>query len=326
MRKPIKIILFSEINSLFGSSFLQDLLLHPLVAIEGLVTSVDGQLCSYYLNESVQVNLKDEALKLNIPVFQPQKINEEVIQGILKSLDADYFLIANYQKILKQRTIDIPKVATINFHPSLLPAYAGLAPFFWMAKQGETHSGVSAIRVNETIDAGELVAQIPISLQGVETASEIREMHFNKSIELLRILLPQMIEKKLNFQAQDLSKRSYFSRPNDHDFIIDWNSSNQDIMRIIRAAYRYPGAVFVTEKFEKIVILSAESIQSYGDSQLNVCALGSIHFVNNRWLLRTREGFIHIKTIGIGTQEIALNEQTSLFGKELFSKEQLLVG
>lgn len=203
MIQPVtKVVLFSEVNSKFGLPFLEELIQEPSISVEALVTSPEGKLCSYYIGEPDQVDLEKEAKDIGIPVLRPDKLNDSNTIELLKNYNADYFIIANYQKILKEDILSIPKEDTINFHPSPLPRYAGLAPFFWMAKNGEKEGGVSCIQVVPEIDAGPILAQMPVVMSGTETSLEIREIHFKQSI----ILLKQVLQKlKIKISLQNCS-------------------------------------------------------------------------------------------------------------------------
>ena len=208
---PLRIVLFSEINSLFGYNFLLELTRHDTLKVVGVVTQPDTKLCEYYRAEPVTVNIKTEARRRDIPVLQPERINKAARS--LELFDADCFLVANYQQILPREVFELPTRSTLNFHPSLLPAYAGLWPFFWMARNHETKSGVSVIAVNEIIDAGDIVDQIPIKLHGNEIEDQLRAIHFTASLTLLKRVIDRLPTLRTEeFQKQDLSKRSYYGK------------------------------------------------------------------------------------------------------------------
>ena len=62
------------------------------------------------------------ALAHNIPILQPEKLNEEFLTE-LRNLAADIYIVAAYGKILPKSLINIPAFGVINIHPSLLPKY-----------------------------------------------------------------------------------------------------------------------------------------------------------------------------------------------------------
>ncbi|MCE7037853.1 MULTISPECIES: methionyl-tRNA formyltransferase [Bacillus cereus group] len=293
MIQPVtKVILFSEVNSKFGLPFLQELIQEPSISVEALVTSPEGKLCSYYIGEPDQVDLEKEAKDIGIPVLRPDKLNNSNTIELLKNYNADYFIIANYQKILKEDILSIPKEDTINFHPSPLPRYAGLAPFFWMAKNGEKEGDVSCIQVVPEIDAGPILAQMPVVMSGTETSLEIREIHFKQSIILLKQVLQKIKNKDFTSKLQLLSDRTYYSQPKEEDYFINWELDTESILRTIRAGY--PQGAFAFNQYnEKIRILHAERT----DYPQQIQSIGIFREHNDKILVSTKDGWLHLQTI-----------------------------
>jgi methionyl-tRNA formyltransferase len=253
-----RVVLLSEVNSKFGAPVLAELLRCRDVEVAGLVTSPPGRLCDYYIDEPDPVDLAAQATVTGVPVLRPQRVNDPACVEQIARLRPDYLLIANYQQILRQELLDVPRVGTVNFHPSPLPRYAGLAPFFWMAKHGEHDGGVSAVLTTTEIDGGPLLAQRPVPMTGTETAGEIRDLHFRASWQLLRELLPDLVAERLSPCPQDASARTYFGHPRDEDYTIDWEQDVETVLRTIRASLPHPGAVAVTASGQVFRILGAE--------------------------------------------------------------------
>lgn len=247
MRPAARVVLLSEVNSKFGAPFLSDLIGHPAIEVVGLVTQPVGQLCTYYVGEPDPVDLSEQAAQAGLAVLRPADVNDEEVLGALRRLDPDYLVIANFQQILRQPLLDLPREAAINFHPSPLPRYAGLAPFFWMALHGEREGGVSAIITTTGIDEGPILASRRIPLTGRETAGEIRDGHFIESRRLLHDVIPRLVARDLETTPQDPAGRTYFSRPADGDMRLDWSWPVERIMRVVRACGPAPGALATTE-------------------------------------------------------------------------------
>lgn len=235
MTKKFKVIFFSEINSKFGMPFFKKIIQDPHFEISAFVTTPAGRVCSYYVGEPNQVNLEAFAKENDIPVLRPTNIKTTEIYNKLKSYSPDYIIIANYQKILQKNLIDLPKYKALNFHPSPLPRYAGLAPFFWMAKQGEKNSGVSCIEVAPQVDGGEIVAQLPVVFNGNETSLEIRNRLFNRSLSLLDKVLESIVTGTMSTRPQDKKLRQYYGNPTIEDKTISEECSLREILATMRA-------------------------------------------------------------------------------------------
>lgn len=303
--QSIHLVLFSEVNSKFGHPFLLTLLEHPSISVIGLITSPVGKLCPYYIDEEGAVDLETEARSRHIPVLRPGKVNAPEVISWLKSLQADYFIIANYQQILNAELLSLPKVATINFHPSPLPRYAGWAPFFWMAKHGEKRGGVSSLLVTPEIDAGPLIAQKRIALSGEETALAIRQSHFAASVDLLREVIPLLLHQSFRPVAQNRQERTYYGKPGEEDYWIDCAAERETILRTVRAGYRFPGAYALTDHGDKLIILSMEAVDPPEDVPPTV-SCGSL-YTKHDTLVAARDGWLRIRTIEYNGREVPLD-------------------
>jgi methionyl-tRNA formyltransferase len=243
----IRVVLLSEVNSKFGAPFLADLLAHPEVEVAGVVTRAPGKLCSYYLGEQDQVDLAEQAASAGVPVLRPHSVNDPETVAALTELAPDYLLIANFQQILRKPVLAVPRRAVVNFHPSPLPRYAGLSPFFWMALNGERDAGVTALITTPGIDDGPVLAQRPVALEGTESAGEIRDELFRHSRRLLHEVIPRLVAGDLEAVPQDTSRRTYFSKPQAGDTSVDWSWDAEKVMRVVRACRPQPGALVASD-------------------------------------------------------------------------------
>ncbi len=208
-----RIVLFTETNSVFGDYFLTRLASQEDVTLAAVVLREPGALCDYYLDEPDPVDLAEKAAHLRVPALRSARVNTQEFVTAVEDLAPDYFIVANYQLRLGRRVLEVPRCDAINFHPSPLPRYAGLAPFYWMAENHETEAGVSAARMTIGLDEGPLLAQQLLSLTGTETAKEIRDLHFIASWRLFDLVLPTLLDRSYRTWDQDLSERTYFGRP-----------------------------------------------------------------------------------------------------------------
>ena len=101
-----------------------------------------------------------------IDVLQPHKVSTDEYVEKLKSYDADLFIVVAYGEIVRQNILDIPKVACVNVHASLLPKHRGAAPIHRAIINGDLESGVSIMEMVLALDAGDIftVLKTPIAL------------------------------------------------------------------------------------------------------------------------------------------------------------------
>ncbi len=124
--------------------------------------------------------VKEEALKHNIPVFQPKSMKDGEAEAVLKDLKPDLNIVVAYGKILPKEILYLPKHHSINIHASLLPRYRGAAPIQRCILEGETKTGVTSMLMNEGLDTGDMLIQkemeIPMDMNGGELHDALSEL------------------------------------------------------------------------------------------------------------------------------------------------------
>ncbi|MEY9212377.1 formyl transferase [Thermobifida halotolerans] len=256
MPETARVILLSEVNSKLGEPFLDMLHHHPLTDLAAVVTSPPGKLCDYFVADERQVDLEAQAKTLGVPVLRPKSVNAPEVVARLRALEPDYLIVGNFQQILKADLLAVPKVTSVNFHPSPLPRYAGLAPFYWMVRNGETDGAVTAIEMAAGVDTGAVLAQHATPLTGRETALELRTVQERANVLMLLDLIPQLAARTFTRTPQDPSERTYFTRPGPDDYRLDFAYPAHKVACHVRAGYRHPGAFARTRDGRTVTILS----------------------------------------------------------------------
>src|SRR5271170_2986556 len=104
-----------------------------------------------------QSPVKEAALRLGLPVYQPERIKHASAVEQLKQMRPDAMVVVGYGQIIPQSIIDIPRHGIINVHASLLPKYRGAAPIQWAIANGEAVTGVTIMRIDAGLDTGEML-------------------------------------------------------------------------------------------------------------------------------------------------------------------------
>src|SRR5207247_606294 len=105
-----------------------------------------------------------------LPVFSPPSPNLPAIVETLRALAPDVILSVWYRRLLGAELLALPRVAALNLHGSLLPAYRGRAPINWVLVNGERRTGVTLHHMTAEADAGDIVAQRAIDIEPGVTA------------------------------------------------------------------------------------------------------------------------------------------------------------
>lgn len=125
-------------------------------------------------------------------VLCPEKANEEWFLDALRALDVDLAVTAAYGNFLPQKFLDIPKLGTLNIHPSLLPQWRGAAPVQRALESGQSETGVSVAYTVLKMDAGPVLRQVTRPLKGDEKAPDLLTELFETGVGALLEELPSV--------------------------------------------------------------------------------------------------------------------------------------
>lgn len=137
--------------------------------------------------------VKVSAEALGIPVIQPEKVNDELPAYLQANpeLQPDFLVVVAYGEILSQAVLDLPHIAPVNVHGSVLPRWRGASPVEHAILSGDTETGVSVQVMVQELDAGPILSIASIPLGGRDTAVEVREKLCHIGAELLVMTLKQ---------------------------------------------------------------------------------------------------------------------------------------
>ncbi len=199
------------------------------------------------------------ALEQGIPVFQPERMRDAEAVAQLRDLKPDLVVVMAYGQILSQELIDIPSLACINAHASLLPRHRGAACIQAAIEAGDDETGITIMHVVKKLDAGDIICSNSIPLRGTETAESLHD-----DLALLAPLaLADAVEQLRNGSAdpveQDESLMTYAPKLMRAHGLIDWSLPALQVSRKIRAYHSWPGTY-----------TTYPSVKSGGDKQLKI--------------------------------------------------------
>ena len=177
--------------------------------------------------------------------------NSEAFRRELLRLNADVMFIGSWHERIKKSVYDIPVIASINVHPSLLPAYRGPNPYLQTIKHLEKYSGVTFHLLDENFDTGPILAQQKVDILPCDTGKELKE----KTVFAARILMTEVL-KRLQFDIikpipQDESRASYYHHISPDEMMLDFTQKTAFEMHAhIRALHPWlPCYVTIGNKF-----------------------------------------------------------------------------
>lgn len=192
--------------------------------------------------KTVQMSpVKQVALAADVPVIQPHKLREVYEQ--LQAWDSDLIVVAAFGQILPQKVLDLPRIAPINVHASLLPRWRGAAPIHAAIRAGDVYTGITTMMMEAGLDTGPILLQDSIPIAPWDTGQTLHDklapLGANLLIHTLRWLRagsiaphPQPTNEALITVAAQLQKE---------DGLIDWTQNAVEIDRHVRAFTPWPG-------------------------------------------------------------------------------------
>jgi methionyl-tRNA formyltransferase len=174
--------------------------------------------------------------------MQPETLAAENVQARLRSMQPDFMIVAAYGLLLPPVVLEIPRVACINVHASILPRWRGASPVQAAILAGDAVSGVSIMRMGKGLDSGPVYAARETAIGDRETAGDLEMRLADIGAELLINSLAGILDGSCVSEAQDESGVTHAPRIDKRDALIDWNDAAIAIDRQIRAFNPWPVA------------------------------------------------------------------------------------
>jgi methionyl-tRNA formyltransferase len=186
--------------------------------------------------------VKQTALGLGLPVYQPERIRRPQAVEQLKQMQPDAMVVVGYGQIIPQSIIDIPRHGILNVHASLLPKYRGAAPIQWAIANGEARTGVTTMRIDAGLDTGDMLLKWETSIGPEENAVELGARMSLAGADLLVETLAGIDAGAIHPEPQDNSEASLAPILKKEDGVIDWNWPARKIVDRARGFLPWPGA------------------------------------------------------------------------------------
>lgn len=176
-----------------------------------------------------------------LPVFQPETLKDDAVVERLKETVADFFVVVAYGKILPQRVLDIPRVAAVNVHGSVLPRWRGASPVQAALLAGDTSTGVSLMKMEAGMDTGPIYAEATTPILAGETAGELSRRLSMIGADMLIRILSLIARGAVRGEAQDEALATYCPKIRREDGRVDFGKPAEVIERAFRAYTPWPG-------------------------------------------------------------------------------------
>ncbi len=197
------------------------------------------------------------AKQLGLPVLKPLSVkNNPEFAAQQKNLGSDIFIVSAYGLILPEDIIHLPKLKTLNTHPSLLPKYRGPSPIQNALKDGLSQTGTSLMVLDSNMDTGPILAQESCVIEPSDNYISLSEKLALISANLLIKTLPDYASGTLSPVPQKDADATYTKIISRDDGRVDWQKSATEIYNMYRAFIPWPG-IWTTWDGKKLKIIDA---------------------------------------------------------------------
>lgn len=188
--------------------------------------------------------VKQTALRLGIPVIQPEKLREPDAMEQLRAWAPDVIVVVAFGQILRPEVLGLPPFGCINVHGSLLPRWRGAAPIQAAILAGDKEIGITIMKMDAGVDTGPILNQRAIPIADDETGGSLFAKLAPLGAELLLETLPRYLSGEIQPRPQPREGISYAPMLKKEDGLLDFTRPADEVERRIRAMYPWPGAFF----------------------------------------------------------------------------------
>ena len=185
--------------------------------------------------------IKALALADGIPVLQPERIRRPEAVEALRILKADVVVVFAYGQILPQAVLDLPRLACLNLHASLLPKHRGAAPIHAAVLAGDRESGLTVMYMDAGLDTGDTLLERRVRLRRRETAGSLHDLLAVMSPEALFAALDLLAAGHAPKVKQDNALATYAPKLDRATGRLDWSLDHTALDRLVRGLNPWPG-------------------------------------------------------------------------------------
>src|SRR6266481_2043511 len=214
--------------------------------LEALLKRGDNVIAAYVAPErpGAKVDpLKEAAVAAKLPVYQPASYRKPEVLEEFKALKPDLQVMAFVTLFVPEEFLNIPTHGSIQYHPSLLPAYRGASAINWPIILGEKETGLSIFWPDNGLDTGDVLLQKKTPISSTDTLGTVYfDRLFPMGVDAMMESVDLVKAGKAPRLKQDESKATYEGRCGADNARIDWGKPWEQIDRLIRGCNPAPGA------------------------------------------------------------------------------------
>lgn len=190
--------------------------------VVAVVDSPSGAVDSTNVQEGTQ-SIDEASRRLGVPLFRPDTPKNSDFIDEIAGLKPDLFISAGYWGILPKRVLEITKIASVNFHGSLLPRHCGKHPVFWTLWYGDKETGITLHHMDAGIDTGDIVYVKRVKVMPGDTVPTLYHRIMDASMPLVDLLIRDAAERRVPKKPQPKEGYLYNYDLTEQDLRLDFN-------------------------------------------------------------------------------------------------------
>ena len=204
--------------------------------------------------------LAERARELGLNLAQPASVRDPDFFAQLQELAPDVILVASYGEFLRKEFLELPRLAALNVHPSLLPRHRGATPVPAALLAGDETTGITIQRIALELDAGDVLVACETPIAEGETAGELLERLAELSGGLCLEALELLAKGEAHFTPQDPAGVTFCKKLEKDDGLLDWSLPARVLARNVRAYNPWPGAATTLPDERRLSIWRAHPV------------------------------------------------------------------
>ena len=197
------------------------------------------------------------------PIFQPGRIKDPQTIEEIRGLTPDVIVVVAYGQILPRDVLEIPRLACLNLHASLLPRWRGAAPIQAAIAAGDCETGITVMYMDEGLDTGDILLQRNVEILPNDTGGSLHDRLAQIAPETLLESLRLLAAGNAPRIPQENARATYAPKLKREHGQIDWSESAEAIERKIRAYNPWPGAFMKVDR-QNLKVFSASVVDLNG--------------------------------------------------------------
>ena len=197
------------------------------------------------------------ARQRGVQALEPSSPNLPEFVEAMRRLSPDLLFAVGYSQLLRKQVLSIPRLLSVNFHASLLPAYRGKHPVFWALRNGERWAGLTVHVMDAGLDTGDILYQVRVRTREQDSVATLYDRIMDRSVKLVGLLVKAAEESTLRPRPQPEGGASYYSSVDEDDFRLDWTRDAEVLRRWIQLT---PGRCFCDMKGSRVFFMDAQVV------------------------------------------------------------------